>query len=116
MNSKKKLGCNVIDVFNTNEQSLVAAINNVFEGEKMQTFPDYKIKKQTEESTKKSRIDNLSRELLEYKFKQHNAIKSKYLKWIAKTFCQNTKNEKHAIKNQIYKNWKTNWNNALFWV
>ena len=34
---RKKLGCNVIDVFNTNEQSLVAAINNAFEGENMQT-------------------------------------------------------------------------------
>ena len=42
------------------------------------------IKKQTEESTKKSKIDVLSRELLEFKFKQHNAIKSKCLKWIVK--------------------------------
>ena len=42
------------------------------------------IKKHTEESTKKSKIDVLSRELLEFKFKQHNAIKSKCLKWIVK--------------------------------
>ena len=42
------------------------------------------IKKQTEESTKKSQIDDISRELLEFKFKQHNAIKSKSLKWTAK--------------------------------
>ena len=141
----------MIDVFNTNEQSLIGAIKDAFEGENMQTqyyvlgykidlyFPDYKIaieddefnhidrdpeyeakrqieieeeldctfirfnatdapnfkineaineiyrhikqsiKKQTEEQTKKSQIDDLSRELLEFKFKQHNAIKSKCL-------------------------------------
>ena len=52
---RKKLGCNVIDAFNTNEQSLIGAIKDVFEGENMQTqsyvldykidlnFPDYKI-------------------------------------------------------------------------
>ena len=52
---RKKLGCNVIDVFNTNEQSLIGAIKDAFEGENMQTqyyvlgykidlyFPDYKI-------------------------------------------------------------------------
>ena len=146
----------MIDLFNTNEQSLIGAIKDVFEGENMQTqsyvlgykidlnFPDYKIaieddefnhidrdpeykakrqieieeeldctsirfnktdapnfkinmaiseiyrhikqsiKKQTEESTKKSKIDVLSRELLEFKSKQHNAIKSKCLKWIVK--------------------------------
>ena len=42
------------------------------------------IKKQTEESTEKSQIDDLSRELLEFKFKQHNTIKSKCFKWIVK--------------------------------
>ena len=154
---RKELGCNVIDLFNTNEQSLIGAIKDVFEGENMQTqsyvlgyktdlnFPDYKnaieddelnhidrdpeyeakrqteieeelactsirfnntdapnfkinmaiskifrhfkqsIKKQTEESTKKSQIDDLSRELLEFKFKEHNAIKPKSLKWTAET-------------------------------
>ena len=153
---RKKLGCNVIDVLNNNEKSLIEAIKDAFEGENMQTqyyvlgynidlyFPDYKIaidndefnhidrdpeceakrrmeieeehdctfirfnttdapnfkinkaineiyrhikqsiKKQTEESTKKSKIDVLSRELLEFKFKQHNAMKSKCLKWIVK--------------------------------
>ena len=147
----------MIDLFNINEQSLIGAIKDVFEGENMQTqsyvlgykidlnFPDYKIaieddefnhidrdpeyeakrqieieeeldctsirfnntdapnfkfnmaiskifrhikqsiKKQTEESTKKSQIDDLSRELLEFKFKEHNAIKPKSLKWTAKT-------------------------------
>ena len=146
----------MIDVFNTNEQSLIGAIKYAFEGKNIQIqyydlgykidlyFPDYKIaieddefnhidrdpeyeakrqieieeeldctfirfnatdapnfkineaineiyrhikqsiKKQTEESTKKSKIDVLSRELLEFKFKQHNAIKSKCLKWIVK--------------------------------
>ena len=52
---RKTLGCNVINVFNTNEQSLIGAIKHAFEGENMQTqycflghkidlyFPDYKI-------------------------------------------------------------------------
>ena len=52
---RKKLGCKVIDVFNTNDQSLIGAIKDAFEGENMQTqyyvlgykidlyFPDYKI-------------------------------------------------------------------------
>ena len=38
------------------------------------------IKKQARESL----INNLSKELLEIKFKQHNAIKSKCLKWVVK--------------------------------
>ena len=33
-----------------------------------------------------------------------------------KTFYQITKNEKYTIKNESYKNWKTTWNNILFWV
>ena len=52
---RKKLGCNVIDVLNNNEKSLIEAIKDAFEGENMQTqyyvlgynidlyFPDYKI-------------------------------------------------------------------------
>ena len=32
-----------------------------------------------------------------------------------KTFYQNKKNEKHTTKNETNKNWKTNWNNVLFW-
>ena len=38
---------------------------------------------QTEQKTKESLIDNLSRGLLEFKFKQNNQIKTKCLKWIA---------------------------------
>ena len=43
------------------------------------------------ESTKKSLIDDLSKRLLELKFKQHNAIKSKCLKWITKNILPNYK-------------------------
>ena len=35
---------------------------------------------------------------------------------MSKTFYQITKNEKHTIKDKTYKNWKTIWNNVLFWV
>ena len=41
-------------------------------------------KKQTKVSTEKSLIDDLSKRLLELKFKQYNAIKSKCLKWVVK--------------------------------
>ena len=42
------------------------------------------IKKQTEQSTKKSLIDDLSKQLLELKFEKYNLIKSKCLKWLVK--------------------------------
>ena len=67
-------------------------------------------KNQTKVSTEKSLIDDLSKRLLELEFK------SKSLKWLSKTFYQITKNEKYTIKNKINKNWKTTWNNILFWV
>ena len=41
-------------------------------------------KKQTEESTKKLLIDDLSKKLLELEFKSNESIKSKCLKWIVK--------------------------------
>ena len=43
------------------------------------------IKKQTEKSTKKSLIDDLSKRLLGLEFKSNHSIKSKCLKWIVKT-------------------------------
>ena len=48
-------------------------------------------KKQTKVSTKKLLIDDLSKRLLELEFKQHNPIKSKCLKWIAKNILPNYK-------------------------
>ena len=42
------------------------------------------IKKQTEKSTKKSLIDDLSERLLELEFRSNHSIKSKCLKWIVK--------------------------------
>ena len=35
---------------------------------------------------------------------------------MSKTFYQNTKNEKHTIKNKTDTSWKTIWDNVLFWV
>ena len=48
-------------------------------------------KKQTNESTKKSLIDDLSKRLLELEFEKHNSIKSKCLKWIAKNILPHYK-------------------------
>ena len=45
-------------------------------------------KKLIEKSTKKLLIDHLSKRLSELKFEKHNSIKSKFLKWIVKKYCQ----------------------------
>ena len=42
-------------------------------------------------STKKSRIDDISKRLLEVEFKSNHSIKSKYLKWIVKNVLPNCK-------------------------
>ena len=49
------------------------------------------IKKQTKKQTKMPLIDDLSKRLLELEFKQHNATKSKCLKWIVKNILPNYK-------------------------
>ena len=56
-------------------------------------------KKQTNVSTKKSLIDNLSKRLLELEFKSNHSIKSKCLKWIVKNISPNHKKwKKHNQK------------------
>ena len=50
--------------------------------------------KQTEQKTKESLIDNLSKGLLESECKQNNSIKSKSLKWIVKKFYKIINHEK----------------------
>ena len=56
-------------------------------------------KKQTNVSTKKSLIDNLSKRLLELEFKSNHSIKSKCLKWIVKSILPNHKKwKKHNQK------------------
>ena len=42
-------------------------------------------------STKKSRIDDISKRLLKVEFKSNHSIKSKYLKWIVKNVLPNCK-------------------------
>ena len=75
------------------------------------------IKKSTEKSTKKSLIDDLSKRLLELEFESKHSVKSKCLKWIVKKrTTNNTRHEKHTIKNKADKHWKKNWNNKLFRV
>ena len=49
------------------------------------------IKKAIKKQTKKSLIDDLSKRLLELDFKQHNAIRSKCLKWVVKNILPNYK-------------------------
>ena len=46
---------------------------------------------QTKKQTKESIIDNLSKRLLELKFKHDNQIKTRYLKWIVKNVLPNYK-------------------------
>ena len=35
---------------------------------------------------------------------------------VHKSLTANAKHEKHENKNKTDKSWKTNWNNALFWM
>ena len=72
------------------------------------------IKEAIKKQTKKSLISDLTKRSLESEFKSNYSIKSKFLKWVV--FYQITKNEKHTIKDKTNKNWKTIWNNILFWV
>ena len=46
---------------------------------------------QTKQKTKESLIDNLLKRLLKLEFKQHNQMKTKCLKWIAKNILPNYK-------------------------
>ena len=48
-------------------------------------------KKQTEKSTKKSLIDDLSKKLLEIEFNSNRSTKSKCLKWIVKKILRDYK-------------------------
>ena len=48
-------------------------------------------KKQTEVSTKKSLIGDLSKRLLELEFKSNHSIKSKCLKWVVRSILPNYK-------------------------
>ena len=50
-----------------------------------------KIHRRIKKSTKTSLIDSLSKRLLELELKQHNAIKSKCLKWIVRNILPNYK-------------------------
>ena len=50
-----------------------------------------KIHRDIKEKTKKSLIDNLSKRLLESKFKSNQSIKPKQLKWIGKRILSDYK-------------------------
>ena len=58
--------------------------NDYGEFGRVSTYIAESIKKQTEELTKKSLIDDLSKRLLGLEFKSNHSIKSKCLKWIVK--------------------------------
>ena len=73
---KEYLACKFIRI-NPDEKILIFMILKIL---KILTF----INEFKQKQTKKFRIDDLSKTLLALKFKQHNAIKSKCLKWVVK--------------------------------
>ena len=73
-------------------------------------------KKQTEKSTKKSLIDDLSKKLLEIEFNSNRSIKSKCLKWIVKKILPDYKEWKTQSEKKTKKAWKKIWNKVLFRV
>ena len=76
------------------------------------------LKKLEKESSK--RIKELENEIKKTKTlidKSNQLIKTKCLKWFFKKILPTMiRHEKHKIKNKTDKNWKINWNNALFRV
>ena len=69
------------------------------------------IRRHIKKSNKKSRIDGLSKRLLESEFKSNHSIKTKCLKWIVKKILPTIElMETHTIRNKTDKNW----NKALF--
>ena len=106
---KINLGFNSHDVIDTKENSI--HLNHEIERQKalereltcafIRINPDEKdfnifkeinkIHRHIKKSTKKSLIDDISKRLLKLEFKQHNAIKSKCLKWIFENTLPNYK-------------------------
>ena len=106
------LGCTFIRI-NPDEKDFraydgPAKIQTFTDKSKVEELEKLKDKIKELEKYKKSLIEDLSKRLIELEFKQHHAIKSKCLKWVAKKhFTKLQKNEKHKIKNKINKNQKT---------
>ena len=67
--------------------------NDYEEFRRVSTYIAESIKIQTEESSKKSLIDDLSKRLTELEFKSNHSIKSKCLKLIVKKMLPDYKNE-----------------------
>ena len=81
--------CHGITITRTNPDTADFDMNRLIN--KIYMHIDESTKKQTKVSTKKSLFDDLSKRLLELEFKQHNAIKSKCLKWVVKNILVNYK-------------------------
>ena len=81
---KKKLGCEFIRINPPKEN-----FNMFVEIGKIQNYITKSTKKLTEESTKKSLIDELSYKLLRLEFKSNNFIKTKCLKYVIKKMLPN---------------------------
>ena len=73
-------------------------INDYEEFGRVRAYIAESIKKETEKSTKKLLIDDLSKRLLKLEFKSNHSKKSKCLKWIVKNILPNYK--KRKIRNQ----------------
>ena len=73
---EKEIGCKFIRINPDKENfNVIKAMNEIFRH----------IKKSTEESTKKSLVDELSNKLLRFGFKSDNSIKTKCM--LLKTYC-----------------------------
>ena len=81
---EKKLGCEFIRINLPKEN-----FNMFVEIGKIQNYITKSTKKLTEESTKKSLIDELSYKLLRLEFKSNNFIKTKCLKYVIKKMLPN---------------------------
>ena len=70
------------------------------------------------EKVEKEMREKLEKELKDKNKKLKNLTNNQVTNNFGKIILKidNVKHEKYTIKNKTYKNWKTIWNNILFWV
>ena len=80
---EKELDCKIIRI-NPAKKNLISSL-------KLAKSPLNQLKQLTEESIKKSLIDELSNQLVRLEFKSNNSIKTKCLKYVVKKIVENIK-------------------------
>ena len=115
-NYQKKLGFKFIRINTSNVKN---GYDLDYEVGNIEAFIDelknQKIKKLEKQLIKEKEIREKVEKEMGEKLEKELKDKSKELKNL-RIIIKNVKDEKHKIKNKTNRNWKTTWNNILFWV